>query len=169
MSANNFRIIHQIEKGFYFYHKGYLKDTRGIWWFHGGYTKTTVKFVTADINNFSIINDDYAHLSNYFVPNIIGSCDVDSFVSPEWSRDKNHLYNANGLRIVKGIDGSSFVMLNTFWGMDKNHVFNFVTERISKTIDAESFEVIDDNDGAQDKNFIYNVEDCGEIKKKKRI
>ena len=60
-------------------------------------------------------------------------------------------------------------MLSTFWGMDKNHVFNFVTERISKTIDAESFEVIDDNGGAQDKNFIYNVEDCDEIKKKKRI
>lgn len=82
-----------------------------------------------------------------------------------WAKDRNGLYNANGKRTVKGIDGASFVMLNRYWGKDDQAVFSFVTGGVYKTADAETFQVTDDEGGAEDKLFRYSIHD-GAVRKK---
>lgn len=87
-----------------------------------------------------------------------------------WAKDKNHLYNINGLRTVKGIDGGSFKTLNHFWGMDDNYVFCFITERIIRTGDVKTFAIQDDNGRATDKQNEYwfdTSKGYAELKKKK--
>lgn len=100
--------------------------------------------------------------------------DRESFVflfeqGPEsWAYDRNGLYNANGKRTVKGIDGGSFAMLNRYWGKDDSAVFSFVTGGVQRTADAATFRVIDDNGGAEDKEFLYQLKEDGTIRKVKR-
>ncbi|MCK0131844.1 DKNYY domain-containing protein [Flavobacteriaceae bacterium F08102] len=85
----------------------------------------------------------------------------------EWAKDHQFLYNGNGKRVVKGIDGATFRMLNKFWGMDSKNVFSFCTGGVRSSIDVKTFKIIDDKGGAEDKNYVYS---ClhGEIKKKKK-
>ncbi|TDQ40378.1 DKNYY domain-containing protein [Aureibacillus halotolerans] len=88
--------------------------------------------------------------------------------SPQsWAKDRTGLYNANGRRTVKGIDGRSFVMLNSYWGKDNTSVFCFVTGSIQKTADAETFKVTDDVGGAEDATYQYAIV-SGSVKKTKR-
>jgi len=88
--------------------------------------------------------------------------------------DKNNLYLCTPYneKIMKGIDGASFTVLNAYWGKDNNVVVNFEKERIMKAIDAETFEVLDDEGKAQDKDYVYEYNLCDgvfpELKKKKR-
>jgi hypothetical protein len=56
------------------------------------------------------------------------------------------LYNANGRSTVKGIDGESFRMLNSFWGKDDHEVF-----------------LLQDRRRAEDARFIYTVTDNNTI------
>ena len=84
-----------------------------------------------------------------------------------WAIDRNGLYNANGKRTVKGIDGASFVMLNRYWGKDDQSVFSFVTGAVYKTADAGTFRVTDDEGSAEDKLFFYTVTE-GVVRKKKK-
>ncbi|WP_339314271.1 DKNYY domain-containing protein [Paenibacillus sp. FSL M7-0896] len=100
--------------------------------------------------------------------------DRDSFVylfdhGPEsWAADKHGLYNANGRRTVKGIDGESFRMLNSFWGKDDHEVFCFRTGGVQRAADAVTFRVTDNDGGAEDARFIYTVTDNNTIKKTKK-
>ena len=101
--------------------------------------------------------------------------DTDSFQllfsdgTNEWAKDKNNLYNANGIKTYKDINGKRFVKLNRFWGKDHKSVFSFYTERILKTADANTFEAIGFDGKAHDKNHTYSIDDTeGIVKKKKR-
>ncbi|WP_028589812.1 DKNYY domain-containing protein [Paenibacillus massiliensis] len=84
-----------------------------------------------------------------------------------WAKDQTHLYNANGKRTVKGVDGNSFVMLNRFWGKDMQTVFSFVTGSVQKSADASTFQVHDDMGGAEDQTHYYAIKN-GDIKKTKK-
>ncbi|MGQ8873175.1 DKNYY domain-containing protein [Paenibacillus sp. TSA_86.1] len=84
-----------------------------------------------------------------------------------WAKDRNSLYNANGKRTVKGIDGASFVVLNRYWGKDDQAVFSFVTGGVYKTADAETFQVTDAEGSAEDELFFYAVAE-GVVRKKKK-
>ncbi|MGN7414688.1 DKNYY domain-containing protein [Paenibacillus sp. SAF-068] len=84
-----------------------------------------------------------------------------------WALDQNGLYNANGKRTVKGVNGSAFVMLNEYWGKDDRVVFSFVTGSVYKSGDAATFQVTDDIGGAEDALFRYTVEG-GTVRKRKR-
>ncbi|UOK63637.1 DKNYY domain-containing protein [Paenibacillus sp. OVF10] len=84
-----------------------------------------------------------------------------------WATDQNGLYNANGNRTVKDVNGSTFVMLNPYWGKDDRVVFSFVTGGVYKSGDAATFRVTDDIGGAEDALFRYTVEG-GTVRKKKR-
>jgi len=84
-----------------------------------------------------------------------------------WAKDRNSLYNANGKRTVKGIDGASFLMLNRYWGKDNQAVFSFVTGGVYKTADSETFQVTDDEGSAEDELFFYTVAG-GVVRKKKK-
>ena len=70
-------------------------------------------------------------------------------------------------RTVKGVSGSTFVMLNQYWGKDERVVFSFVTGGVYKSGDAATFMVTDDIGGAEDALFRYTVEG-GTVRKKKR-
>ncbi|WP_347375043.1 DKNYY domain-containing protein [Aequorivita sp. Q41] len=85
----------------------------------------------------------------------------------EWAKDNQYVYNGNGKRILKNIDGAHFKMLNNFWGKDKKSVFNFKTGSIRPSIDVASFQIINDAGDAADKNFVYSYRN-GEIIKKKQ-
>jgi len=85
----------------------------------------------------------------------------------EWAKDHQFLFNGNGKRIVKNIDGAHFKMLNKFWGKDKKSVFNFKTGGIRSSIDVDTFRITDDKGSAEDKNFVYVYRD-GEVLKKKK-
>lgn len=85
-----------------------------------------------------------------------------------WALDKNGLYNANGRRTVKGIDGESFLMLNRYWGKDDHAVFCFATGGVQRAADAATFQVTDDEGGAEDAGFRYAIKEDGTIKKTKK-
>lgn len=73
-----------------------------------------------------------------------------------WARDNVNLYNANGHRIVKGVDGGTFRMLDSIYGKDTNTVFSFASERLISTADAKTFEVIPETGlGKGKKNFFF--------------
>ena len=86
----------------------------------------------------------------------------------DWAKDKNFLYNSNGKRTVKGIDGATFEVLNKFWGKDLNNVFCFHTQRIIPTIDHKTFKITDDKGGAEDENFIFTFNKNEHLKKTKK-
>lgn len=104
-------------------------------------------FKKADVNTF-----EYLHIKSHH----------------DWAKDKNHLYNSSVKKIVKGINGSTFQILNKFWGKDENNVLFFHRERIQSSIDSNTFKITDDNGGAIDKNYVYSVDGSGKLKKKKR-
>ncbi|OMF96085.1 DKNYY domain-containing protein [Paenibacillus sp. FSL R7-0273] len=85
-----------------------------------------------------------------------------------WAADSNGLYNANGKRTVKGIDGRSFRMLNRFWGKDDQAVFCFATGGVQRAADAATFQVTDDKGGAEDAGCYYTIKTDGTIKKTKK-
>lgn len=85
-----------------------------------------------------------------------------------WAVDRHGLYNANGRRTVKGIDGASFRMLNRFWGKDDHAVFCFATGGVQLAADAATFMVTDDEGGAEDQGFIYSIKDDSTIKKSRK-
>lgn len=72
-----------------------------------------------------------------------------------WAKDCHHLYNANGRRVVKGIDGASFEMLDSVYGKDKTSVFNFITGSVMGSADVKSFEVIPHSGLARDRTCFY--------------
>lgn len=69
-----------------------------------------------------------------------------------YAKDARHLYDAHTQKVVKGIDGGSFVMLNDFWGKDAHVVFCFKTGKILKELDAASFFAVGDAGEAEDEN-----------------
>lgn len=85
-----------------------------------------------------------------------------------WAYDKHGLYNANGRRTVKGIDGQTFQAFNRYWGKDGHNVFCFITGGVQRAADAATFIVTDEIGGAEDANFIYVIKDDGTIKKSKK-
>ncbi|WP_042203927.1 DKNYY domain-containing protein [Paenibacillus camerounensis] len=85
-----------------------------------------------------------------------------------WASDCNGLYNANGKRTVKGIDGRNFRMLNRFWGNDGHAVFCFATGSVQRSADAATFQVTDEEGGAEDVSFFYAIKEDGTIKKSKK-
>ena len=85
----------------------------------------------------------------------------------QWAQDNQYLYNGNGKRIIKNIDGAHFKMLNNFWGKDKKSVFNFKTGSIRPSIDVATFQITNDEGDAEDKNFFYHYRN-GEIVKQKK-
>ena len=76
----------------------------------------------------------------------------------EWAKDKNHIYNANGIKTFKDINGATFMHFNQFWGKDKHSVFSFYTGSILKTADVNSFEIIGFEGKARDKFFDYKID-----------
>jgi hypothetical protein len=91
-----------------------------------------------------------------------------AFTSRSYAKCRNGLYDANGRKRVKGIDGATFQMLNSFWGKDQNSVYSFKTDRIQKRMDAATFEVTDDAGGARDKDFDYSLDSLNSVVRKKR-
>lgn len=85
----------------------------------------------------------------------------------DWAKDENYLFSDSVKKIMKGIDGSSFIAFNEFWGKDENNVFFFHTEKKLPSIDINTFKITDDNGGAMDENYLYSVNEIGELKKKK--
>ncbi|MCG7379745.1 DKNYY domain-containing protein [Paenibacillus sp. ACRSA] len=85
-----------------------------------------------------------------------------------WAYDKHGLYNANGRRTVKGIDGQTFQAFNRYWGKDEHNVFCFTTGGIQRAADAATFRVTDKTGGAEDANFTYVITDDGTIQKSKK-
>lgn len=131
-----------------------------------GYSKLLVQLKNSDIDTFTIINDIWAKDKNnvYRYGKIWKNIDATSFEflftdsefdSRSYAKDKNNLYDSNGKRIIKGIDGGSFEMLNEYWGKDKYVVYNFKSERIMKNLDAQSFRIIGNDGKAEDKNYIF--------------
>lgn len=114
---------------------------------------------------------DGAHV--YQWGKIATKMDADSFTflfndGPQsWAMDRHGLYNANGKRKVKGIDGSSFEMLNQYWGKDETQVFCFVTAAMYRSADASTFQITDEQGGAEDCLYVYTVID-GNVRKKKK-
>jgi len=125
---------------------------------------------------FKILSDAWAKDKNqvYLYTNRYLKADATTFKSlfregyNDWAKDKNFLYNSNGKRIVKGIDGTTFEVLNKFWGKDLNKVFCFHTQRIIPTIDHQTFKITDDKGGVEDKNFILTFKKNGYLKKTKK-
>jgi len=73
-----------------------------------------------------------------------------------WAKDSINLYNANGHRIVKGIDGGTFSMLDSVYGRDKKIVFSFESERSLPSADVKMFEIIPETGLGKDKsNFFF--------------
>lgn len=129
-----------------------------------GYSDLLVKLKDSDPQTLSIIDTIWAKDKNnvYEYGKIWSTIDARSFeflfsdgCNSSFAKDKNNLYNAKGRRVVKGIDGESFVILNEYWGKDKNVVFNFKTERVMKNLDAETFVVTGENGEAEDKNYKF--------------
>ncbi len=88
----------------------------------------------------------------------------------EWAKDKNHLYNANGIKTFKDVDGATFMNFNQFWGKDKHSIFSFFTESIINTADVKSFKTIGFEGMARDKHFDYKIDTIHhKISKTKRI
>jgi len=118
------------------------KDKDNIYFEHTLFASTKV-----DVNTFRVLGN--------FTPNDDNSYLIDSF---SLAIDKNHLYFCERPyqeKVIDGIDGDSFKVLNSFWGKDKNVVVNFEKKKIMKAIDAETFEIIDANGKAQDKGYVY--------------
>lgn len=130
-----------------------------------GYSGLLVKLKNSDPATFTIINNIWAKDKNnvYCHGKIWSVIDAttfeflftDEYDRASYAKDKNNLYDSNGGKIVKGIDGQNFEMLNEYWGKDKNVVFNFKTGRIIKNLDAETFKITGENGEAEDKNFTF--------------
>lgn len=153
---------------------------------HKGYSTLLVALKNSDPDSFQIIDAIWAKDDNnvYCYGKIWTEIDAQTFEflyakdrNTSYVKDKINVYNTNGRRVIKGIDGETFVMLNEYWGKDKNVVFNFEAERIMKGLDAESFIITGENGEAEDKNFVFkfvavthNGKDLGhkELKKIKK-
>lgn len=135
----------------------------------------------SDPDSFEVLNDRWAKDNKYVYcgAKIWKGIDAATFHflfedGPDsWAKCKFGLYNANGRRTMKDIDGESFEILSKYWGKDKNAVFNFITKRITSTIDVQSFKIsedIDNQDGskAYDKKYDYSFDEYYSIKKKIR-
>ena len=152
-----------------------------------GYGNLLVKLKNADAETFTVINPIWAKDNNniYIYGKIWNLIDAQSFehlftdaenTYISYAKDATNLYNANGKKIINGIDGHSFIALNEYWGKDKNVVFSFKTERIIKNIDPKTFIITGENGEAEDKNYtlkfvpiIYDGVDFGkELKKVKK-
>jgi len=134
----------------------------------------------SDVDSFKVYCESWSKDKNqvYRYGNVVRKIDAASFEylhstdeNNHWAKDKNHLYNSNAMRTVKGIEGGSFKRLNNHWGKDKHHVFSFTDEKIIRAIDVGSFKVIDDSGAAEDNQYLYWFDhDIGypELKKKQR-
>ena len=71
-----------------------------------------------------------------------------------YARDRRRVYNANGHRVIKGLDGGRFRFLNRGYGVDGTSVYSTATERPSTTKDARTFEALTDW-LARDKGAVY--------------
>jgi len=118
ISSHQFEVLYT---GGYEGCKSILRDVKGIWWLYEFRAKPSLKFLTADIENFTIVNDDYAKDSKsvYLIAKkgiAIPGSDPDSFIVFEdtayFAKDKHNLYalNAsNGLFLFKDADNESLV------------------------------------------------------------
>ena len=61
-----------------------------------------------------------------------------------FARDRDRVYNANGHRVIKGLDGGRFRFLNAGYGVDGTAVYSTASERPSTTKDASTFEALTD-------------------------
>lgn len=166
-----FEIV-QLEMGVFIY--SFVKDKNKIFSTqrgkrigkYKGYSDLLVLLKNSDPETFTIINHIWAKDKNnvYCYGQIWNAMDATSFeylfTSKEnndvsFVKDKNTIYNSNGRRAVKGIDGKSFKMLNEHWGKDDKVVFNFNSERVMKSLDADSFSIIGEKGEAEDKNVIF--------------
>jgi hypothetical protein len=143
-----------------------------------GYSSLLRAQKNSDPKSFKIINNIWAKDANnvYCRGRIWKGIDAatfeylftDSDFTPRsYAKCKNGLYDANGRRKIKGVDGSSFVMLNQCWGKDRNVVFNFKSERVYKSIDAASFDILKDSAKAYDKRYEYDFDEFGYLIKRK--
>lgn len=153
-----------------------------------GYSELLIELDNSDANSFTYYNEKWAKDDNnvYCYGKIWKEIDAKTFKflftdakdgNRSYVVDKNNLYDANGRKTIKAIDGASFEMLNEYWGKDKQSVFNFKTERIIKDLDPSTFKVTGNNGEAEDKNYslrfvtiLHNGKDIGltELKKTKK-
>lgn len=131
---------------------------------YAGYSTLLVPLKHSDPQSFEIINPIWAKDKNnvYCHGKIWKEIDAASFVfllqidrNTSYAKDDKYLYDANGRRVKKGIDGASFTVLNQHWGKDKNGVFNFDTGRIIKGLDPASFRVTGEHGEAEDDHFVF--------------
>ncbi|MDA8018918.1 MAG: DKNYY domain-containing protein [Thermoanaerobaculia bacterium] len=99
--------------------------------------------------DYSVLGERYARSTTavFWDGAVIKSADPASFevldhASGYYARDRKHLYNANGRRVVKTIDGSSFRFLDERWGTDGTVVFDADAEKVLKGADGASFRVL---------------------------
>ncbi|MCG7381318.1 DKNYY domain-containing protein [Paenibacillus sp. ACRRY] len=167
-------------------HLGLSKDALNV--YHAQFVRTDSPFghpdyilkpiTGADPESFELLSEQGSWAVDrnavYQWGNLAKKLDRASFVylfdeGPEsWAVDRQGLYNANGRRTVKGIDGASFRMLNRYWGTDDQSVFCFVTGAVQRAADAATFRVTNDRGGAEDKDFHYEIKDNGTIRKTKK-
>jgi hypothetical protein len=115
------------------------------------------KPVVVKLNDRFSKDDKYA----YWDGKAIRKSDTETFEilfedDPEsWAKDSINLYNANAHRVVKGVDGKTFSMLDRVYGRDKENIFSFISGRPLSSIDTETFEVIPETGLGKDKNNFF--------------
>lgn len=143
----------------------------------GGYASLLKELKNSDPNTFEEINDVWSKDRNnvYWLGKVYRKADAETFekiserpfTEFDYARDKNHVYVANGITLKKGLDGSSFEILNEFWAKDDFVVYFLPSQRIMKNIDRKNFKIIDDNGKAEDEDYFYEYIDCNLKKTKK--
>jgi hypothetical protein len=106
----------------------------------------------ADFGTFVVLDDRFAkdRTSVYWDGQRIPGADPRSFEvllvhhPGHYARDRHGVYNANGHRVIKGLDGGRFRFLNRGYGMDGSAVYSTSSERVSRTKDARTFQALTD-------------------------
>lgn len=114
----------------------------------------------ADLQSFSILDNDYAKDKNHIFHEglILRNRDVESFRVLPHSLTVDNLGAYHSNQMISGSDGPSFRILNAYHYKDKSNVFIYDGVNVVKlnTIDYSSFKVIKEK-YAKDKNYVlYN-------------
>ena len=131
----------------------YIKDKNGIYYIsRGGANK-----INADRDTFKIINVIFSKdKNNVFYDNVNLGIHSEGFEilayvwdSTYYLRDKNNVYYLDAyigppaVKIVKGADAKSFIVINNLYSKDKNNIF--CDTEILRDADINTFEIASDD------------------------
>ncbi len=118
------------------------RDAERVWWFDKRLRK-------ADARHFEMLSECFGRDRRrvFWHGAEITKADVASFEvlshpSRTYARDRHSVYNANGRRVVRGLDGGTFRFLNSGYGLDASSVYETSSERRLKRVDVASFRAL---------------------------